>query len=61
LFRLNQVMRRIRLAPLPEQTAQVLQAGRRIVADRQRDLLPPDEFDWPGPGNADSDPPSSTA
>lgn len=47
LFRLNQVMRRIGLSPLPDRAVDVLVAGRRVVQDRRHDLLPPDQFEWP--------------
>ena len=47
LFRLNQVMRRVRLSSLPDSTVDVLEAGREIVNMRCQDLLPPEEFDWP--------------
>lgn len=46
-FRLNQVLRRIGLSPLPEATVTVLVQGREIVKDRRLDLLPTDQFDWP--------------
>jgi len=39
LYRLNQVMRRIRLKPLPEEFRTVLQSGREIVQTRCRELL----------------------
>lgn len=41
LWRLNQVMGRIKLKPLPDQTAAVLTDGRAIVAHRAADLLRP--------------------
>jgi hypothetical protein len=47
LYRLNQVMRRVGLAPLPESTTSVLTEGRLIVKALHRDLLPPQHFDWP--------------
>ena len=47
LFRLNQVMRRVRLSALPDSTIGVLEAGREVVKDRSHDLLPPEAFDWP--------------
>jgi hypothetical protein len=40
LFRLNQVMRRVRLNQLPEKIADVLVAGRGIVEPRAGELLP---------------------
>jgi hypothetical protein len=47
LYRLNQVLRRVGLSPLPESNTAVLQEGRTIVQSRRRDLLPPQQFDWP--------------
>lgn len=47
LFRLNQVMRRVGLSPLPESSTTVLTRGREIVAGRRSDLLPPEHFHWP--------------
>lgn len=47
LYRLNQVMRRVKLSPLPESNIVVLTAGRAIVSERRLELLPPDKFDWP--------------
>ena len=47
LFRLNQVMRRVRLSQLPDSTIEVLEAGREVVKQRSRELLPSAEFDWP--------------
>ena len=44
LFRLNQVMRRIKLKQLPDSVEEVIAAGWTIVADRVTDLLPPDKF-----------------
>lgn len=44
LFRLNQVMRRIKLDPLPEQLIDGLAAGRVIVRQAVHDLLPPEHF-----------------
>ncbi len=40
LHRLNAVLRRVKLAPLPETVVPVLDAGRALVADRVEDLLP---------------------
>ena len=39
LFRLNQVMRRVRLSPLPDSFQSVLPAARQIVCARASDLL----------------------
>ena len=47
LYRLNQVLRRVGLTPLPESTAAVLREGRTIVKARRLDLLPPQHFEWP--------------
>ncbi len=45
LFRLNQVMKRVKLPQLPESTFTVFTAGESIVRDRWRDLLTPIHFD----------------
>ncbi|MCA9024443.1 MAG: hypothetical protein KDA86_04445 [Planctomycetaceae bacterium] len=45
LYRLNQVMKRVKLPPLPESTIIVLTEGEKIVRDCWRDLLPSDRFD----------------
>ena len=42
LYRLNQVMRRIKLRPLPDEVEDVLRAGCNVVRDRAGRLLP----DW---------------
>ena len=39
MLRLNQVMRRVRCDPLPASFADLLPAARRLVAERQRELL----------------------
>jgi hypothetical protein len=44
LFRLNQVVGRIKLRPLPESTTTVITQGRRIVEQNLPDLLPADLF-----------------
>jgi hypothetical protein len=44
LFRLNQVMRRIKLNPLPDRTEDVLRAGWTLVERRVEGLLPPERF-----------------
>lgn len=44
LFRLNQVMRRIKLKPLADDIRNVLREGRVIVRERLDDLLPPEHF-----------------
>lgn len=41
LHRLNQVMRRVKLHPLPDATVAVLEYGRGMVASRVDELLPP--------------------
>lgn len=46
LFRLNQVLRRIKLNPLPESVCAVFAAGREIVRARVDDLLPAEQFPW---------------
>lgn len=43
-LRLNQVMKRVKLQPLPEGTISVLKTGREIVEKRLDDLLPPEHF-----------------
>ncbi|MEX0716678.1 MAG: hypothetical protein WD066_08830 [Planctomycetaceae bacterium] len=43
-FRLNQVLRRIRLNPLPDAIAEVLDTGRDLVRERRADLLPEQRF-----------------
>jgi hypothetical protein len=43
-IRLNQVLRRVRLTPLPEDAVKVLRLGRQLVSRRLGDLLPPDLF-----------------
>jgi hypothetical protein len=45
LYRLNQVMRRIKLNQLPGEIENVLVAARSVVKPRLRDLLPESEFD----------------
>ncbi len=47
LFRLNQVMRRIKLEPLPPEMAELLDRGRAVVRRRARELLPPERFSFP--------------
>lgn len=47
LRRLNQVMRRVKLEPLPESVLTVLDSGREIVSHRLPELLPHPHFDWP--------------
>lgn len=47
LFRLNQVLSRVRLAPLPSDAAVVISAGRQLVHRRLRDLLPVEYFSLP--------------
>jgi hypothetical protein len=44
LYRLNQVMRRVKLQLLPEAVIGVLESGREMVARRVDDLLPPQYF-----------------
>lgn len=47
LYRLNQVLRRVKLHPLPETAESVLDAGRELVAGRIEDLLPQRHFgEW---------------
>jgi hypothetical protein len=44
LYRLNQVLRRVRLQPLPDAALDVLADGRALVADRRDGLLPPGRY-----------------
>ena len=46
LFRLNQVMLRVRLDPLPDEMADALAASWSIVRDRVEELLPRDRFSF---------------
>ena len=46
LRRLNQVMKRVKLPPLPDSVLAVLDAGRRCVAEQLMELLPPHHFAW---------------
>jgi hypothetical protein len=47
LARLNQVLRRVKLSPLPEAAIEVLEFGRLLIRDRLTDLLPPEHFSLP--------------
>ncbi len=47
LVRLNQVLWRVKLVPLPENCVDVLDAGRQLVRSRLDDLLPADKFSQP--------------
>lgn len=47
LRRLNQVMRRVKLEPLPESVLKVLDSGREIVSHQLPELLPHPHFHWP--------------
>jgi hypothetical protein len=44
LYRLNQVMRRIKLSQLPDAVAGVLVEAREIVRERASRLLPPEHY-----------------
>ena len=44
LYRLNQVMRRIKLKPLPDEVEETLVAGREVVRQHAHELLPEDQF-----------------
>jgi hypothetical protein len=44
MWRLNQVLRRVSLTPLPERAISALAVGRDLVTERFDDLLPPDQF-----------------
>lgn len=47
LYRLNQVMHRVKLTPLPVQTLSVLDEGRLLVSQKLDELLPAEHFHWP--------------
>ncbi|HVX60802.1 MAG TPA: hypothetical protein VHC19_09375 [Pirellulales bacterium] len=55
-FRLNQVMRRVKLPPLPEAFCTLLPEARRLVAERKAELLAPTE---PEPLNRTREPEAS--
>jgi hypothetical protein len=42
--RLNQVLKRVKLTPLPEESVAALEFGRELVVRRFHDLLPPEQF-----------------
>jgi hypothetical protein len=42
--RLNQVLRRVKLTPLPEDAVRVIDEGRSLIRERFEDLLPPHKF-----------------
>lgn len=46
LWRLNQVMRRVKQPQLPLTIASTLDRARDVVRERQRDLLPAEHFEW---------------
>ena len=48
LMRLNQVLKRVKLLPLPEEAFRVLDSGRGLIRDRLGDLLPPEQFTMTG-------------
>ncbi len=47
LTRLNQVLTRVKLSPLPAKATSILEASRSIVRDRLSDLLPPEHYQFP--------------
>lgn len=47
LRRLNQVLRRVKLSPLPDAASGWLADARRIVRDRVSEVLPADQYPWP--------------
>ena len=47
LHRLNQVMRRVKLPPLPVEVISVLSLARPLIRDRLSELLPEEHFGWP--------------
>lgn len=44
LWRLNQVLRRVKLPPLPEETQTILSSARPVIRDRLHELLPAEHF-----------------
>lgn len=44
LFRLNQVMKRVKLSSLPDHTTEILVEGKQMVEQSWRDLLPIEHF-----------------
>ncbi len=46
LHRLNQVMQRVKLPPIPAEAASVLKLARPLIRDRLCDLLPEEHFRW---------------
>ena len=52
LYRLNQVLRRVKLHPLPDVATEVLNAGRELVRRKVHDLLPPALFVQPAWSNS---------
>lgn len=44
-WRLNQVLRRVKLVPLPASAIRVLEEGRSLIRERLADLLPPERFE----------------
>lgn len=47
--RLNQVLRRVKLTPLPDEAPRWLAEARQIVRARVMDVLPPTDYPWPQP------------
>jgi hypothetical protein len=47
LWRLNQVLRRVKLSPLPTQAKTVLSRARPLIRGRLSELLPEEHFGWP--------------
>jgi hypothetical protein len=47
LYRLNQVLVRVKLSAIPSETVEVVAAGRTLVRQRLLDLLPPERFPLP--------------
>lgn len=45
--RLNQVLRRVKLTPLPDAAPRWLAEARQIVRTRVMDVLPPTDYPWP--------------
>ncbi len=47
LWRLNQVLQRVKLSPLPTQATFVLSLARPLIRNRLSELLPEEQFGWP--------------
>jgi len=54
--RLNQVLRRVKLAALPDEAPRWLAEARLIVRVRVMDVLPATDYPWPGPASVSTAP-----